>query len=271
MGTIEQNGWTDHHRRASNGIVNGWTLLVAAALVGGLAGFLGGLFGKGGSAIATPILAALGVPPLVAVASPLPASVPSMFVSGRRYRGAGLVEHRVALLALVAGLPATAIGAYATRWISGGALVIATEVMLLVLGVRFVVHPAPPHEVATEGRAQTVKAIVVGAGVGFLSGLLANAGGFLLAPLFVVLLRLPIKAAFGTSLAVALFLSIPGTVVHAALGHVDWALVAAFALGSVPAASLGARTALRAESRVLGRWYGAGLAVLAVVLLAVSR
>ena len=49
---------------------------IAIVVVGAVVGFLGGLFGKGGSAIATPLLAAAGVPPIIAVASPLPATVP---------------------------------------------------------------------------------------------------------------------------------------------------------------------------------------------------
>lgn len=113
--------------------------------------------------------------------------------------------------------------------------------------------------------------MAVGATVGLLAGLLANAGGMLLAPLFVLFLRLPVKAAFGTSLAVALAFAVPGTLVHTALGHVDWALVAAFAAGSVPAASLGARTALRMDAVILERVYGIALVALAVALLVVSR
>ena len=76
--------------------------------------------------------------------------------------------------------------------------------------------------------------IVVAAAVGLLSGLLANGGGFLLAPLFVVVLRLSIKQSFATSLAVAAVLAIPGTIVHAALGHIDWELVAVFGATSIP-------------------------------------
>ena len=51
--------------------------LIAVALIGAFVGFLGGLFGKGGSAIATPLLALVGIPPIVALASPLPATIPS--------------------------------------------------------------------------------------------------------------------------------------------------------------------------------------------------
>ncbi len=45
-------------------------------------GFLGGLFGKGGSAVATPLLSLAGFPGFVSVASPLPATVPTMEESG---------------------------------------------------------------------------------------------------------------------------------------------------------------------------------------------
>jgi uncharacterized membrane protein YfcA len=250
--------------------VDGWTVLAVVA-VGAGAGFLGGLFGKGGSAVATPVLAAIGIPPLAAVASPLPASVPSMLVSWRQYRRAGMVDTGVVMLTLLAGVPAAAAGAYATRWIDGEVLVVASEVLILALGLRFVLRPGDPHEVGRDVAHRDATAIALGCAVGFVSGLLANTGGFLLAPLFVVLLRLPIKVAFGTSLAVAIVLALPSTVVHAALGHVDWAVAAAFVVGSIPAASFGARCALRTEAAVLERVYGAGLAVLAAALLLLAR
>ena len=52
-------------------------------------GFLGGLFGKGGSAIATPLLSLLGFPGFVAVASPLPAAIPSTLVASAEYWRSG--------------------------------------------------------------------------------------------------------------------------------------------------------------------------------------
>ncbi len=97
-----------------------WIGIVA---VGAVAGFLGGLFGKGGSAIATPLLAAIGVPPIVAVASPLPAAIPSTLVAHRRYRRLGIGDPAVVRTSIVVGVPATVAGAVATRWIGGDALV----------------------------------------------------------------------------------------------------------------------------------------------------
>jgi uncharacterized protein len=100
------------------------------------------------------------------------------------------------------------------------------------------------------------------------SGLLANSGGFLLAPLFVAVLRRPLKVAFATSLVVACALAVPGTLVHVALGHVDWVVTGVFALGSIPGAASGARVALRTRSTHLERIYGATLAILGIVFLA---
>ena len=50
--------------------------------------------------------------------------------------------------------------------------------------------------------------------------------------------------------------------------HIDWAVTGVFALASIPLSSLGARTALRMESVVLERVYGAGLVVLGLAMLA---
>ena len=241
--------------------------LVAVAVIGAFVGFLGGLFGKGGSAIATPLLAAIGIPPIVAVASPLPATIPSTLAASYAYWQARLIEWRVFGWSVAVGVPATAAGAYATRWIGGDLLVTATEVVITGLGVRFLLRPGDATEIAAEPSAYRTRLVVVAAVVGVLSGLLANGGGFLLAPLFVVVLRLTIKESFATSLAVAAVLAIPGTVVHAALGHIDWGLVLVFGTTSIPLSYVGARVALDTHPVRLERIYGAGLAVLGITLL----
>ena len=97
--------------------------LLAAAGIGIVIGFLGGLLGKGGSAIATPLLHAVGVPAIIAVAAPLPATVPSTLAASWVYWKANYLDTRIVRTCVVWGVPATIIGAVATRWISGGFLV----------------------------------------------------------------------------------------------------------------------------------------------------
>jgi uncharacterized membrane protein YfcA len=242
-------------------------------LIGLCVGFLAGLFGKGGSAVATPLLHAVGVPAIVALAAPLPATIPSTLAATGAYWREHLIDNEVLFWSLVAGLPATAAGAYATRWVSGGILISATDVLIALLGVRIVLSPrdgGASRGAKTGSDHRRSHVIAVAAVVGVASGLLANSGGFLLAPLYLAVLRLPIKSAFASSLAVAAALALPGTIVHWALGHIEWSVVAVFALSSVPLSYLGARVALRTEGRRLERIYGGVLAVLGIGLLVIG-
>lgn len=253
----------------SNGRMT-WEQLLAVAAIGAGVGLLGGMFGKGGSAIATPLLNLVGIPPIAAVASPLPATIPSTLSASYAYWRERLVDRRIVVWSAAVGVPATVAGAYATRWIDGSALVTVTELIVIALGLRFLLRPGDPHEIAMEPPAYRTRLVLVAASVGLLSGLLANGGGFLLAPLFVVVLRLSIKQSFASSLAVAAILAVPGTIVHAALGHIDWAVVAVFGTTSIPLSYLGARIALRTQAVHLERAYGAGLALLGSALLLAS-
>ncbi len=245
--------------------------LFGAALVGLAIGFLGGLFGKGGSAIATPLLHAIGVPAIIAVAAPLPATIPSTLAASSVYWKERLIDWRIVKWSLACGIPATIVGALATRWVGGGALVRITDIILVGLGARFLFAAKKCEtDPVAEPRTGTPILCVVATIVGLISGLLANSGGFLLAPLYVAVLRLPIKAAFASSLAVAAVLAVPGTIVHAALGHIDWVLVAVFASTSVPLSFLGARVAVRTDSAKLERLYGAAIGILGLAFLIFS-
>jgi uncharacterized membrane protein YfcA len=236
--------------------------LLLIVLAGAGIGFLGGLLGKGGSALATPVLVALGVPPILALAAPLPATVPGTLVAADRYRRQGLIDWAIVRWSLAFGLPATAVGAVATRWIGAGSLVLVTDVVIVALGVRMLLSPAEDLAAVVEPPVDRRRIVAVAVVTGLAAGLLANSGGFLLAPLFVAVLGLKVKPAFGTSLAVAAVMAVPGTLVHLSLGHLDPVLVGAFALGSVPLSGVGARVALKTDAARLERGYGAVLAVL---------
>jgi uncharacterized membrane protein YfcA len=238
-------------------------------LIGAGVGFLGGLLGKGGSAIATPLLVMVGVPPMIAVAAPLPATVPGTLVAAERYRKHDLIDREVLRWSLLTGLPATVLGALLTRWVPGSSLVAVTDVVIALLGLRLLLAPREhvPAADATEltgaaAAAQRRRTIAVAIATGFLAGLLANSGGFLLAPLFITVLGLRVRSALGTSLAVAAAMAVPGSLVHLALGHLDWTVVAVFGLGSIPLSGLGARVALRVDASRLERAYGLALVLL---------
>lgn len=244
---------------------------VAVIIIGASVGFLAGLFGKGGSAIATPLLHAAGVPAIVAVAAPLPATIPSTLAAAAAYGRAGLADTAVLRWSLGFGVPATIVGAVATYWVGGGPIIVITDIVITGLGLRFLLAPRSPREIVRDSSEQRLRLALVATVVGLASGLLANSGGFLLAPLYLAVLRMPIKQAFATSLTVAAALAVPGTIVHWALGHIDWTLVAVFAAASIPLSFLGGRVAVRTRPERLERVYGLVLTILGVGFLATGR
>src|SRR3954451_8732823 len=120
---------------------------LAIAAIGAGVGFLAGMFGKGGSAVATPLLHAVGVPAIDALAAPLPATIPSMLAALSAYWRYGFVDREVLRWSLGFGIPATVLGALATHWIGGALLVRVTDVIVLGLGLRFLLAPIAPREI----------------------------------------------------------------------------------------------------------------------------
>ncbi len=215
---------------------------LAIWIVGIGAGALYGLFGAGGAAFATPVLALVGVPATFAIAAPLPAMLPTSLAGARSHLRAGSLDRRVATLAVAGGVPGTLIGGLASGRIGGHWLLVLSAVMLLVVGARVLLPDPTGHADRCDARRDRSALIVTLAfAVGILTGLLANGGGFLLVPAFILILGLSTAAAAGTSLVVAGVLSIPTLLVHWQLGHIDWRIALLFALGSVPGTFLGLR------------------------------
>ncbi len=243
--------------------------------VGILIGFLGGLFGKGGSAIATPLLSMIGVPGFIAVASPLPAVIPGTLIASAAYWKSRLLDWEIVLWSVAIGVPTAVLGSFLTKFTGDRPLLIATGLMVLGFGLSFLLSPR-------EGKSQRAapfgsdgirpsnwwfRLVMISAGVGLISGLLANGGGFLLAPSYSRFLAQPIKKSFACSLAVSVVLAIPGTIVHAYLGHILWSVTGLLALGSVPFSFLGALVAIRTGAGKLERLYGAALTILGLSFL----
>jgi uncharacterized membrane protein YfcA len=76
---------------------------------------------------------------------------------------------------------------------------------------------------------------------------------------------MPLKRALGTSLLTIPALVIPGTIVHAALGNIDWGLALFLTIGAVPGARIGATIALGTGERTLRRIVGSGMFAIAVL------
>ncbi|MGH2528793.1 MAG: sulfite exporter TauE/SafE family protein [Actinomycetota bacterium] len=237
----------------------------AGALVGFIAGILSGLFGVGGGTVTTPAINVfLGGTAIQAVATPLPAIFPTSLVGAITYGRAGEVSFRAFGWAVGPGVAGAIIGAGLTDAVNAHLLLVITAVLIGWTAVQ-VIRDRRPRTAWERGKTPGWKYGAIGFVAGFVSGLLGLGGGIVMVPAFTAILGMPLKRALGTSLVTIAALVIPGTIVHAVLGHIDWAIFLVLTIGVVPGARIGAQVALGAKERPLRLAVGAFLFAVAVL------
>jgi hypothetical protein len=159
----------------------------------------------------------------------------------------------------------------ASGYVSGTALLIASGVLLVVVGARVLLPDPSGHaDRAAARRAQPLIILVPSFAIGLLSGLLANSGGFLMVPMCIVLLGLTAARAAGTSIVAAGALSIPILLVHWNLGHIDWMVALVFAIGMLPGSLLGSQLSDRIPPVLARRLFGVALVAFSLWFLGVQ-
>lgn len=232
--------------------------------IGLASGVLAGLFGIGGGIVMTPgIQVLLGAPPIVALATPLPAIFPTALAGALTYRRGGELDTQAAAWLVGPGLVGAALGAWLTEVVETSLLLLVTA-GLLAYQAWTILRSARRSSERRAPRGSPAALVAIGAGAGFVSGLLGIGGGLVMVPLLAGWLGMPLKRALGTSLLAIVALVVPGTVVHAVLGHIDVGIFLALIVGAVPGARLGASVALGARERTLRSVVGGGLLTIAV-------
>ena len=125
---------------------------------------------------------------------------------------------------------------------------------------------APPVPALT--RKQRAMGTGIGLVAGLASGYVGVGGGFLMVPMMLQLSHTPMKLTSGTSLVAVMILAIPGVVMQAMLGNVNWVAGIAVACGSIPGATVGAHLVSRIPERTLRFIFSGFLLVAAAALVA---
>jgi uncharacterized membrane protein YfcA len=223
----------------------GVTLLV----LGFCGAFVAGLLGAGGAFVTIPLL--LYVPPLLGVgqldvkavagitmAQVLAAASVGMLAHRRR----GAVNTQLVWVGGVAMAVGSFIGALASKLASDRALL--TVFALMVTGAAALVLVGASGDAAREGDAPVSfrpwRAAGVAGVVGLAAGLVGAGGGFLLVPLFLVIVDVPIRVTIGSSLAILALAASSGFLGKLVTAQIPLAPTLAVVAGAIPGAQLGA-------------------------------
>jgi uncharacterized membrane protein YfcA len=248
------------------------------------------LTGGGGAIFAVPLLVyGLQVPAREAVGvSLLTVGCTSLLGFIQRARH-DLVEFRTGLLFAVAGMIGAPFGARLADRVPEGVLLGLFAVLMLVVAVRMwrkannsdgrlplfadgSAGPACRRDL--EGRLRlnskcALLLVLVGLGVGVLSGLFGVGGGFIIVPALVLFSGMEIQRAIGTSLLVITLISGSGTASHLLAGKdLSWATAGIFTAGSLAGLAVGSWLAQRLAGPKLQRVFAVAIVGVAGYVLA---
>ncbi|MFP5276571.1 MAG: sulfite exporter TauE/SafE family protein [Acidobacteriota bacterium] len=243
--------------------------------VGAMIGLLSGLVGVGGGFLLTPILMMIGVPPTNAAASEVCSLVGTSFSGTAVHFRMGNVDLKLGTILLMGGLSGSTIGVHIIKLLRtlGNANFVITVFFVVVLGSvgsfmfleslqslrRGVLAPSAtssqernytllkklPFQMnfpRSNIRHSVFVPFMLCVLVGMLAAIMGVGGGFIMVPMMVYLLRMPMHVAVGTDLFQILFTCAGATLMQAATNQtVDVFLALAVATGSTIGAQVGAR------------------------------
>ena len=192
-------------------------------------------------------------------------------VGGLDHARVGHVRWRTAFAFAATGI----VGALAGTVLNRAAdpdLIIALFAFVLVAAAYFMARGRgswPPR--GTDSRSGLVlKVGPAGLGVRVLTGFLGVGGGFVILPVLVLLLALPMDAAVGTSLIVIALTSAAALLAHLASGSIEWTMAAMLTASAIVGALAGSRIGEHVSNDRLRQAFAALLAIVAVLLLGAS-
>jgi uncharacterized membrane protein YfcA len=229
-----------------------------------LVGFVLGLLGGGGSVLTVPILIyALHVPVKQAIATSLCVVGLVAFIGFLSHWRQKTVAVRVAFAFGPPAVVAAYVGAKIAKHVPPTAQLLlfavvglAGSVLMLRGTFRKSTEKVPDQYEFHADRRTLILLALQGLGVGLLTGLIGVGGGFLIVPALVLVAKLPMRLAIGTSLLVITMNALSGFAGNVGSVPIDWSLIAWFTAVAAIGSIIGSAVSKRAPQRQLKQIFG---------------
>lgn len=234
-----------------------------------------GLLGGGGSILTVPILRyVLGMEGHSAIASSLlvvgTTSLAALLVHARQ----GRVMWRTGFIFGAAGMLGAYLAGTVAQRVPAPLLLAAFSVMMFATAIVMLRPERKPREPASKAAARRAarlpipKILLEGLVVGAVTGLVGAGGGFLVVPALVLLGRMPMATAIGTSLLVIALKSFAGLAGYVGHTAIDWPLALGISAFAVVGSFGGAWLATRLSAAALRQGFGWFVVAMAFFVLA---
>ena len=259
--------------------------------IGGVVGFLSGMFGLGGGFLMTPILIFMGIPTNVAVATSANQIVASSISGTIGYWRQGLVDFKMGGVLLIGSFFGSILGVWIfSRLVVLGQIdtVISILYFALLTSIGLIMLIESSQVIRDRVRRKTVKRkihyhnwahklpfkmkfyksklyisaippIIIGFVIGILSATMGIGGTFILIPAMIYFLGMPTSKVIGTSLFQIIFVTALVTLLHATTTYAVDAVLAFFL---IIASVIGAQLGVLAANKLRGEEIRALLAII---------
>jgi uncharacterized protein len=223
--------------------------------------FAGGTLGLVLGNIRLPVVLLAATSPAAGAGANIGISGVAAFTAAAAHIRAGRINWRLFAWMTPPSVAGAVVGGLISGAIPDTALLLVIGATLLYFGVDLLRRKPPPPKDHADGDGLDLRAAVVsGAFIGLLGGLVGLILGALRMPALLRWVGEAPARAVGTNLAVGFWVGVAGVVGHLP-GGVDWEALGAGAAASIPGALLGARLTGRLSERQLLRGIGGILVV----------
>ncbi len=242
-------------------------MTIAAAALAVLTGLTLGLLGGGGAIVTVPALVyALGIEPKLAIVMALPIVGGVSAVGVVQHARAGNVDFHTAGVFGLAAMAGAFGGAKLAQFVSGRLQLTLLALLMLGAAVSMYRNARVPDRADDAQRDLGATVLLVGLGVGTLTGLLGVGGGFLLVPALVLLAKVPMKKAVGTTLVVVTMNTIAGYLGYLGSVDVPWMLVLQFGAVAAVGIIIGSALVPKVPQAALKRGFSVLLVLIAALI-----
>lgn len=239
-----------------------WLLTLLGLLLGAVMGLLGG----GGAVLAVPLLVHLvGLPFDEAASTSLMVVLVGALAGLLGHRGSGRTDWRTGLRFGLLGVLGAALGSAVSGLLAEPVLLGAFTVLLLLAGLSMLRGGLPVAR-GFGTRPGRWRVLWLATALGFVTGLLGVGGGFLVVPVLVVALGVPVHTATATGLVVLAVNAVTALLSRVGLGLAVDARLAGWLVGGVLVGALvAARLSRRVPAGGLRTGFGGLVLVVAVL------
>ena len=245
--------------------------MILGYLLAVITGLSLGLMGGGGSILTVPILVyILELPVKVSIAMSLAIVGTTAVIGSYSHYKAGNINIKIAFLFAPFAMVGTFLGAKLATLLSDSTQLIFFAIIMLIASI-FMFKGRKEITSSDEQKLNFLLIAIQAIFVGVITGIVGVGGGFMIVPALVLLGRIPMKQAIGTSLVIIALNSLTGFLGYISQVEINWTILISFAFFTAIGIIIGTKLVNYVTAEKLKKGFAVFLVLMGIFILYKSK